>query len=137
MKWNTIETQEDINCLMKTFNYFHDSCIVSMQYKSGAYVDKSNFSMNPINTDRTLSIIFHSQFKDCFAIEVIFDKLVKLNLEPSNENYDCIISGISIQKEGNEFFWADNPDCTRKVSNGTWVICEKLMWRKYEIEALK
>ena len=80
MEWNIIETQDDIDFLLKVFNDFHDSCIVSMQYKSGAYVDKSNFSMNPINTERTLSLTFHSQFKNCSAIELVFDKLIKLNL---------------------------------------------------------
>ena len=63
-----VKIQEDTNFLMKTFNYFHDSCIASMQYKIGAYVDKSNFSMNPINTKLTLSVIFHSRFKNGFAI---------------------------------------------------------------------
>lgn len=134
MKWNTIETQDDIDFLLKTFNGFHDSCIVSMQYKSGAYVDKSDFSMNPINIERTLSIIFHSQFKNCLAIEIVFDKLIKLNLEPNDENYDCIILGATIQKENGKFFWADSPDCIYSSPKGTWIICENLMWRKCEIE---
>ena len=104
-----------------------------MQYKSGAYVDKSNFSMNPINTERTLSLIFHSQFKNCSAIELVFDKLVKLNLEPNDENYDCIIFGATIKKENGKFFWADSPGCIYSSPSGTWIICEKLMWRKCEI----
>ena len=134
MEWNIIETQDDIDFLLKVFNDFHDSCIVSMQYKSGAYVDKSNFSMNPINTERTLSLTFHSQFKNCSAIELVFDKLIKLNLEPNDENYDCIIFGATIKKENGNFFWADSPDCIYSSPNGTWIICEKLMWRKCEIE---
>ena len=134
MEWNIIETQDDIDFLLKVFNDFHDSCIVSMQYKSGAYVDKSNFSMNSINTERTLSLIFHSQFKNCSAIELVFDKLVKLNLEPNDENYDCIIFGATIKKENGKFFWADSPGCIYSSPSGTWIICEKLMWRKCEIE---
>lgn len=68
MKWSMVKIQEDTNFLMKTFNYFHDSCIASMQYKSGAYVDKSNFYINPMSTERALSVIFHSRFKNGFAI---------------------------------------------------------------------
>lgn len=109
MKWNIIETQDDIDFLLKVFNDFHDSCIVSMQYESGAYLDKSDFSMNPINTERTLSITFHSQFKNCSAIELVFDKLVKLNLEPNDENYDCIIFGATIKKENGKFFLGRQP----------------------------
>jgi hypothetical protein len=130
MSWNVVKTQDDIDFLLKTVYDFHDSCLVSLQYTSGAYVDVSDFSMNPINTERKLSMIFQSQFKECYSVELLFNKLIKLNLEPNDENYDCIIFGATIEKRDNLFFWADSPDCSYTSADGTWVASEELMWRR-------
>ena len=74
-----------------------------MRYEIDDYVDKSNFSINPMNAECTLSLIFWSQFKNYLEIEIVFDKLVKLHLEFSNENYDCAILSSNIQKEYYKF----------------------------------
>ena len=37
--WHPIKTQEDIEHLMSAYGDFHDSCIVSLDFQSGAYVD--------------------------------------------------------------------------------------------------
>ena len=129
MKWNVVKTQDDIDFLLKKFNNFHDSCIASMKYKSGAYVDRSSYSMNPINTERTLSVTFQSQFKDCYSIEIIFDKLIKLNLEPSDENYDCIINDVTLKKIDNLFLWVDSLGVCNTPKQGTWIMSRELMWR--------
>lgn len=38
MSWNIVRTQDDIDFLLKTSHGFHDSCLVSLQYISGARV---------------------------------------------------------------------------------------------------
>ncbi len=130
MNWNIVKTQDDIDFLLKTFHGFHDSCLVSLQYVSGACVDSSDFSMNPINTERKLSMIVQSQFEDWYSIELLFNKLIKLNLEPNDENYDCIIFDATLEKRNDLFFWADSLDCSYPGTDGTWVVSEELMWRK-------
>jgi hypothetical protein len=122
MEFNLVKTQEDIDYLLNKFHDFHDSCIVSVNYKSGAYVDKSNFSMNPLNTARTLSVIFQSQFKDCYSIEIVFNKLVKFKLEPHDENYDCIIFDAMLKKVEDLFLWSDS-------SESCCIMSQELMWR--------
>ena len=37
--WNEIKNEIDIENLMKEYSGFHDSCIVSINYHSGAFVD--------------------------------------------------------------------------------------------------
>ena len=37
--WNEIKNEIDIENLMKEYCGFHDSCIVSINYHSGAFVD--------------------------------------------------------------------------------------------------
>lgn len=37
--WHKVELQEDIDFLMETYGGFHDSCIVSLSFQSGAFVD--------------------------------------------------------------------------------------------------
>lgn len=37
--WNEIKNEIDIENLMREYSGFHDSCIVSVSYHSGAYVD--------------------------------------------------------------------------------------------------
>ena len=42
--WNEIKNEIDIENLMKEYSGFHDSCIVSINYHSGAFVnDKQDF----------------------------------------------------------------------------------------------
>ena len=37
--WNEIKNEIDIENLMKEYSGFHDSCIVSINYHSGAFVN--------------------------------------------------------------------------------------------------
>lgn len=123
MEWNMVKSPDDIDYLLKTFNNFHDSCIVLIKYESGAYVNKSNSSMQPLNTKRILSVVFQSQFKSCYSVEIVFNKLVKLNLQPIDENYDCIINSATLKKVDNYFLWEDS-------SETCLIECKEIMWRK-------
>lgn len=37
--WQSAETQKDIEQLMSAYGDFHDACIVSLNFQSGAFVD--------------------------------------------------------------------------------------------------
>lgn len=130
MNWNIISTENDIEELLKSFNYFHDSCLVSLRYISGACVDKADLSMNPINNKRSLFVTFQSQSRNCYSIELLFKKIVKLNLEPDNENYDCSIWEATIKRIGKYICWADTDNFDINNPIGTWIICENILWKK-------
>ena len=38
-EWKNVADQQGIEDLMKTFGGFHDSCITSLSYESGLFVD--------------------------------------------------------------------------------------------------
>jgi len=42
MEWNCVKNRDDIKELFNIYDDFHDSCIVSLAYKSGNFVDSSN-----------------------------------------------------------------------------------------------
>ena len=58
--WNQINNQADINNLLTEYYEFHDSCICSVDYKSGAKVDEEG-SMHGICEECALTVRFESQ----------------------------------------------------------------------------
>lgn len=93
--WNIIQSQKDADNLLTAFGGFHDGCIKEIKYRSGEYVAE-NLSMMPYNTKRELCVIFQRQWEKSCVIEVIFSKLIQMNLSPRDEQYDGIIYGASI-----------------------------------------
>lgn len=131
MKFNIIKNSQDIEYLMKKFAYFHDSCIKELKYLSGGYVNEEG-AMYPTNSTRKVSIVFQSQMGEYSAIEIQFEKIKKLNLEPSNEKYDCIISEASIVLIDGLFYWSDWSNFKLEDINkmkSTWISAENIKWR--------
>ena len=134
MQFNVIKTQADIDILMEKFNRFHDSCIRELKYYSGSYVEE-NGCMFPLNSIRNVSILFQSQRSEFSAIEINFEQIHKLNLEPRLGNGDSIIYEASLTKIGNIFYWGEWGDLKLEdldTVHRTWISCEKIRWRKLE-----
>ena len=131
MEFYSINTKKDIDFLMDKFVYFHDSCIKELKYISGSYV-AVNRAMNPFNHKRQVSIIFQSQMSEIPVIEMVFDAIVQLNLQPTIGSYDSIIYDASLVKINNLFYWSEWPNfrlADMKKEEGTWIIAEKVRWR--------
>ena len=127
--WNQVYSEKDIIKLMKMFNNFHDSCIKEISYISGAYVN-NDLSMNPINSKRSLKVIFNRQEENPIAIEVEFLNLVKMNLVPYNESYTCEIDNASFYYKEKLLYWVDTSNISNLDQyNGTWICAEKARWR--------
>ena len=58
--YTQIKDNKDIEELMDSFGWFHDSCIKELEYYSGSYVD-SNRCMYPFNSSRCVRMVFQSQ----------------------------------------------------------------------------
>jgi len=91
--YKVIKTQNDIDELMETCNYFHDSCIVSTNYQSGYEVRKDG-SIEQFG-DPTVSIIFHSQWHPR-RFELCFENVRKFYINGLKENYMNIIDEADI-----------------------------------------
>lgn len=134
MEFKIINNVNDIALLMQEFCNFHDSCIKEIKYISGSYVD-DNKSMQPINNERKVCIIFQSQMSKYKTIEVQFIKTKRFNLEPCNEKYDCSIHGATLTKVDGLYYWSewDNFNIMDiNVKKGTWISSEEICWRIIE-----
>jgi len=125
--WNYINTQDDIDFLMKTAYGFHDSCIENMEYTSGSYVSEDK-SMRPTDDIRMLKMIIGSQW--CDSIELIFEGLLGLNLRPAGDNYDSIVFSATLRIKDETILFADGDlDSDELSDDGTCVKALSLRWR--------
>ena len=76
--WNEIKNEIDIENLMKKYSGFHDSCIVSINYHSGAFVDDNGGMANGELLDHSIEMILHSQWNK--PIELRFTGVRKCNI---------------------------------------------------------
>lgn len=141
--WYGVETQKDIERLMSACGGFHDSCIVSLNFQSGAFVDDEKAMHFGSAKDRVLSIVFQCQWEPK-TIELQFIGLRQLHLVGWQDNYLCEIleAHLSFQdnllpgKPDRVLVWSDN-SCfdTAKVSNAiqepadTYIVANALKWR--------
>ena len=61
--WKEITSQDDMNELFDIYGGFHDSCIVSASYKSGAFVDDERSMHFGSPSERELLLVFHRQWE--------------------------------------------------------------------------
>lgn len=145
---NEIRNENDIELLMETYACFHDSCIVSVNYSSGAYVDENNAMRNGSIFEHTLSMTVHSQwFK---PIELIFKGVRKFSIVGWQDNFFCDIYSAYLDfrtdllgkcRDDRLIVWSDSgsfdPACyteEKLISDDqcTYVIAEKLFWQTIE-----
>lgn len=141
-----ITNNDDIEKLMKAFAGFHDSCIVSVNYNSGAYVDERGCMGCGDNDEYTLGMILHSQWSK--PLELYFSGVRKCGLTGFRDNYFCDIYGATLKfrtgllgktRDDNLIIWADRENFDPftytehyPLNNGhevSYVIADKLEYR--------
>ncbi|MCL2855171.1 MAG: hypothetical protein FWE21_06085 [Defluviitaleaceae bacterium] len=125
--WNYIETQQDIEFIMKQTYSFHDSILLAVNYISGGYVDENN-AMHPMDSTRQVTMIFHSQW--CRPIEMVFERVTAVNLRPASDNHSSNIFEASMFIENVSVFFCDTGFDKIDLSyEGTWIMAYVLRWR--------
>lgn len=149
MCWTEITNDESIKELMSAFCGFHDSCIVSISYNSGNYVDKDGGMGCGDSNEHTISMILHSQYKK--RLELFFSGVRRCSVTGFRESFFCDIYDATLEfrtdllgktRDDRFIVWADrerfNPlTYTDKypMGNGnemTYVIAEKMKYRFLE-----
>ena len=145
--WNEIKNEADIQNLMKEYSGFHDSCIISIDYHSGAFIDNKRYMGYGGLLDYRIEMILHSQLNK--PIELRFTGVRKCNIVGWEDNYFCDIYSAYLNfhndllgktRDDRLIVWANwdgfNPiNYTEEETistNGkhvTYVIAEKLFWR--------
>ena len=136
--WNIISGIEEVTNFMKKMNCFHDSCIKEIKYTSGSYVDK-DFSMYPINDERTLRMIIERQDQDNAIIEMEFKDLIYIKMYPIDEKNTSEILDVNIFVDNDKIIWCDNGDVSLDSINnyqGTVICAKYLRWRKLNNDLL-
>ena len=134
IEWHYIETQDDLNMLMKQTCFFHDSIINEINYVSGSFVDADK-TMNLTN-ERKVTVKIDSQ--QCENIEMIFEGVTALNLRPPLDNYfGDIYEASVIVKDASVYFCEGESDQIELNHGGTWIYAYSMKWRFVNNENIK
>lgn len=146
MCWVEISDKDGIDSLMEKYAGFHDSCIISISYQSGNYVDERGAMGCGDLNGHTLSMIIKSQWSK--PLELCFSGVRKCNITGFRDSYFCDIFGAMLEfrtdllgktRDDRLIVWADcdgfDPLTYREkypLNNGyetTYIIAEKLSYR--------
>lgn len=144
--WTEITDNADIDKLMSNYGGFHDSCIVSISYQSGSFVDVNGAMGDGTSDEHTVSLITHSQWGK--PLELFFSGVCRCNITGFRESYFCDIFGATLMfrtdllgktRDDRLIVWADCENFDPKTyqekyppDNGyevTYIIAEKLKYR--------
>ena len=141
--WKEITSQDDMDELFNIYGGFHDSCIVSVSYKSGAFVDGERSMHFGSPAERELVVVFHRQWEPKI-LEMCFTGLRQLHLTGWQDHYLCDISdahlsfneGLLPGKPDKVIVWADssyfdgeNTNNTIHEPSDTYIVANALKWR--------
>lgn len=141
--WKEVRSQQDMEELLGAYAGFHDSCLVSMDYRSGAFVDEAGGMHCGAPADYALSLRFHSQGERA-ELELNFTGLRRVALTGWQDNYAPDIFDARLEfwegKLGGQpyrgILWADAggyaPEMEGVFSRSpgpTCVLADALRWR--------
>lgn len=88
--------------------------------------------MYPLNDRRVLKVIIERQFKENSMIEMEFEGLKYLKLNPVDETYTCEILGATMFWKKHCIYWCDCEGLSEtdtETYGGTVICASKLRWR--------
>ncbi len=144
--WNEIRTEEDIETLMVKCAGFHDSCIVSVNYSSGAMVDENGGMTDGTPYEHSVEMLLQSQWAG--TIRLRFTGVRKCSIVGWQDNYFCDIFGAYVgfctdllgrTRDDRLIVWADhggfNPMkyseeklISPSGTNCTYIVAQSLSW---------
>ena len=145
-EWKEIQSESDIDEVMETLGDFHDSCIVSVNYKSGVFVDEKNDMCFGSANERELTVLFHCQWEPK-VFELCFTGVRQMHLVGWQKNYLASISEAALffcdnilpGTPSRLIVWSDYDYFTVSGSKGpikepadTYIIANSLKWRTIE-----
>lgn len=145
MDWIEIKDQNDIEALLERYGGFHDSCIVGLSHKSGAYVNKDMAMGFGRAHDHELTVTFERQFRPV-ELELCFTGMRRLHLVGWQDNYCSVITDCHLAFHRNVLpgepaeviVWADtdsfDPQEIPQIDNlsepaTTYIVANCLKWR--------
>lgn len=145
--WNEIVTEDDIANFMDFYENFHDSCIVSLNYSSGRFVDEKNAVIGSSEKEHKLTVVFNSPWAK--PVELLFEGVRKFSFPAWQDSffediYDAYLAFhtelLGKTRDDRLIVWSDkgwfSPAkyveeklLSRYHEQASYVIAEKLFWR--------
>ncbi|MBE1553834.1 hypothetical protein [Sporosarcina limicola] len=132
MDWIEVKDQKDIQNVLDTFGWFHDSCLKELYLWTESYVNEDLSMAVPSGLDTNVRILFQRQFRNPSAIELLFEGVTQFHILPSPENYDSIIYDTTLLLHNDLFYWADQSDwkpVDNSFDTSSWIAATRLKWR--------
>lgn len=140
--WNLVETEDDIELLLRIYHRFHDACIVSASYQSGTTVDHDGTMHYPSASGHNMTIFFQSQMA-LRTLELQFSGVRVAHLIGWDDNrfseiFDATLSfaeGLLPGKPERLIAWAGCSEFDFKQLHNplhepaSYIIANKLKWR--------
>ncbi|MBM4040078.1 MAG: hypothetical protein FJ290_16360 [Planctomycetes bacterium] len=98
MEWLKLESQADLDALMRRCGRFHDGCFREAHVWTETYVDQGSMAC-AINLDTHVRALFHLGAEQPSAIELRFDEVLLFRTMPSPDNCDSVISSATFSLE--------------------------------------
>lgn len=129
--WIEVITSDDVESLLTTFGWFHDSCIKELHMWSRHFVYPDLSMQTSGDLDHNVRVLFQRQEKCPSAIEMRFEEVTGLHVDPAPYNYDSIIYEASFVLEDGVFYWANVEEWGPDDREGqvTWISAKKVKWR--------
>jgi hypothetical protein len=132
MGWKQIQNTTDIEHLMKSFGYFHDSCLKELHMWSEHFVDDDLSMSVSSGLDHRVRILFQRQGSNPSAIELMFEQVTQMHILPSPENHDSIIYNVSFIFKDDLFYWANDSSWRpedKAENQVSWLSSKEVKWR--------
>jgi hypothetical protein len=126
--WTEIKDQADINHLLESYGYFHDSCLRDIYINTREFVDEK-LAMN-FDNKLTASLLFQRQFRPNTVIELKFEDIERLNFLPFKETENAVIYDVTLMISNGLFYWADFAGWETGDDDSIWISGKKLFWRQ-------
>lgn len=98
MDWQGLESQADLDALMRQCCGFHDGCFREAHVWAETYIEQRGMAC-PGHLDTHVRTLFQLGAKNPSAIELRFDEVVFFRAIPSPDNCDSIISSAAFSQE--------------------------------------
>ena len=110
-EWKQVAIQADIDLLMNEFCAFHDSCIVSVNYFSGSFVDTNGTMKGGDECDKVLCVSFDSQTVKK-KLELRFTGVRSFGFVGWQKGCFCDINGcyLNFDSDSGLIIWSDSED---------------------------
>lgn len=134
-EWKEIATQSDIDVLMSVYGGFHDSCIFSVNYFTGSFVDENGAMRNGAEQEKVLYLSLSSQSAK-ETLELRFSGVRSFGIVGWQEGCFCDISScyLKLDKEKGLVIWADSEEFSPETSVNpmnpecSYIIASNLEW---------